>query len=59
MRLRTPIRGKAELRASKERQETVALVLGQAVEKVIRSKRAVLASKVRLAAIRRNLKGNL
>ena len=59
MRLRTPIRGMAEMRASKaEREETVALVLGKAVENVIRSKRAVLASKVRLAAMRRNRKGN-
>jgi len=58
MRSRTPIRGMAELRASRERVETVKLVLGKAVENVIRSKRAVLATRVRLTAMRRNRKGN-
>ena len=36
---------------------TVSLILGDAVQKVIRSKRAILASKVRLAAMRKNRKG--
>jgi hypothetical protein len=36
----------------------VTLVLGGAVEKVIRSKRAIVASKARLAAMRANRKAN-
>jgi len=34
--------------------DTVSLVLGMSVHKVIRSKRAIVASKAQLAALRRN-----
>lgn len=55
---RTPIRSPQQLRAAQvELAGTVSLVLGDAVQKVIRSKRAILASKVRLAAMRKNRKG--
>ena len=58
MRVRRPIRSMAERKAlHADREETVALVLGRAVEQVIRSKRAIIATKVQLAAMRGNRKG--
>ena len=55
---RIPGRSAQQLKAAHlERVGNVSLVLGDAVQKVIRSKRAILASKVRLAAMRRNRKG--
>lgn len=59
MALRTPRRLAQQLKAAQlERMGSVSLVLGDAVQKVIQSRRAILATKVRLAAMRRNHKGN-
>ena len=56
---RKPKRSTADLRAVRaDHRDTVTLVLGGAVEKVIRSKRAIVASKARLAAMRANRKAN-
>jgi hypothetical protein len=58
MRWRTPLRSAQQLRAAQvERAGTVSLVLGNAVQKVIRSRRAILASRGWLAAMRKNRKG--
>lgn len=40
------------------RQETLALLLGEAAHKLIRSQRALVATKVQLAALRRNCEKN-
>ncbi|HJY75902.1 MAG TPA: hypothetical protein VKE95_04685 [Burkholderiales bacterium] len=51
MRPRTPVRSAQQVKAAQlELAGTVSLTLGNAVQKVIRSKRAILASKARLAA---------
>ena len=55
---RTLVRTAQQLRTARlELAGTVSLVLGNAVQNVIRSKRAILASKGRLAAMRKNRKG--
>lgn len=54
MRSRT-LRSAQQLKAAKlELAGTVSLVLANAVQNLIRSKRAILASKGRLAAMRKN-----
>ena len=56
MRSRT-VRSAQQLKAAQiELAGTVSLVLGSAVQKVIRSKRAILASKLRLVAMPKNRK---
>ena len=58
MRSRTPVRTVQQLKATQlELAGTVSLVLARAVQKLIRSKRAILASKSRLAAMRRKSHG--
>ena len=58
MRSRTPLRTVQQLKTTQlELAGTVSLVLARAVQKLIRSKRAILASNVRLAAMRKNRKG--
>ena len=58
MASRMPVRIAQRLSAAQlDRVASVSLVLGKAVQKVIRSKRAILATKVKLAAMRGKSKG--
>ena len=55
---RTLVRSAQQVQTAQlERAGTVSLVLGNAVQNVIRSRRAILASKGQLAAMRKNRKG--
>ena len=57
--MRSRVRTPEELKAARAAgYEKVSLVLGRAVEKVIRSRRAIIATRVRLAALNGDHQGN-
>jgi hypothetical protein len=54
MPARTLVRSAEQvLQARKAREEKVSLVIGRAVQSIIRSQRVVVAARIRLAALRR------